>query len=51
MTRYFPEAVAAVLANFPARAVIDGEIVIADTAGKRLDSEALQQRIHPPTAG
>jgi ATP-dependent DNA ligase len=47
MTRYFPEVVAAVLANFPPRAVIDGEIVVADTAGNRLDFEALQQRIHP----
>src|ERR687895_635385 len=47
MTRYFPEVVAAVLANFPPRAVIDGEIVIADTAANRLDFEALQQRIHP----
>jgi ATP-dependent DNA ligase len=47
MTRYFPELVAAVLANFPDRAVIDGEIVIADTAANRLDFEALQQRIHP----
>lgn len=47
MTRYFPELVAAVLDNFPPRAVIDGEIVIADTAANRLDFEALQQRIHP----
>src|SRR5512146_397225 len=47
MTRYFPEVVAAVLANFPPRAVIDGEIVIADTARNTLDFEALQQRIHP----
>jgi ATP-dependent DNA ligase len=47
MTRYFPEIVAAVLANFPPRAVIDGEVVIADTAANRLDFEALQQRIHP----
>jgi ATP-dependent DNA ligase len=47
MTRYFPEVVAAVLANFPARAVIDGEIVLADTARNTLDFEALQQRIHP----
>ncbi|HZN77017.1 MAG TPA: ATP-dependent DNA ligase [Micromonosporaceae bacterium] len=47
MTRYFPEVVAAVLANFPPRAVIDGEIVIADTTRNRLDFEALQQRIHP----
>ena len=47
MTRYFPELVAAVQANFPDRAVIDGEIVVADTARNRLDFEALQQRIHP----
>jgi ATP-dependent DNA ligase len=47
MTRYFPEVVAAVLANFPARAVIDGEIIVADTARNTLDFEALQQRIHP----
>jgi ATP-dependent DNA ligase len=47
MTRYFPEVVAAVLANFPSRAVIDGEIVIADQEHNTLDFEALQQRIHP----
>lgn len=47
MTRYFPEVVEAVLANFPARAVIDGEIVVADTERNTLDFEALQQRIHP----
>ncbi|MFI5931067.1 ATP-dependent DNA ligase [Actinoplanes sp. NPDC051494] len=47
MTRYFPEVVAAVLANFPDRAVIDGEIIVADTARNTLDFEALQQRIHP----
>ena len=47
MTRYFPEVVAAVLANFPERAVIDGEIIVADTARNSLDFEALQQRIHP----
>jgi ATP-dependent DNA ligase len=47
MTRYFPEVVAAVLANFPPRAVIDGEIVIADTERNTLDFELLQQRIHP----
>src|SRR3954453_11428847 len=45
MTRYFPEVVAAVKANFPERAVIDGEIVIAGRGG--LDFGALQQRIHP----
>ncbi len=47
MTRYFPEVVAAVLDNFPERSVIDGEIVVADTARNTLDFEALQQRIHP----
>ncbi len=45
MTRYFPEVVAAVKANFPERCVIDGEIVIA--ADRGLDFEALLQRIHP----
>src|SRR5918994_5863444 len=45
MTRYFPELVEAVRRNFPARAVIDGEIVIAGVGG--LDFWALQQRIHP----
>ncbi|MFC5949491.1 ATP-dependent DNA ligase [Pseudonocardia lutea] len=47
MTRYFPEVVEAVLANFPERAVVDGEIVVADTTRNTLDFEALQQRIHP----
>ncbi|GAA2903859.1 putative DNA ligase LigC [Actinoplanes cyaneus] len=47
MTRYFPEVVQAVLANFPERAVIDGEVIVADTERNTLDFEALQQRIHP----
>ncbi|MFG1604159.1 ATP-dependent DNA ligase [Actinoplanes sp. NPDC049265] len=47
MTRYFPEVVEAILANFPDRAVIDGEVIVADTARNTLDFEALQQRIHP----
>jgi ATP-dependent DNA ligase len=47
MTRYFPEVVDAIRANFPERAVIDGEIIVADTARNTLDFEALQQRIHP----
>ena len=45
MTRYFPEVVEAVLANFPLRAVIDGEIVIVDREHNTLDFEILQQRI------
>jgi len=47
MTRYFPEVVAALLANLPERCVIDGEIVIPDADDRRLDFEALLQRIHP----
>src|SRR5687768_16885557 len=47
MTRYFPEVVEAVRANFPERAVIDGEIILIGESGDRLDFEALQQRIHP----
>jgi ATP-dependent DNA ligase len=47
MTRYFPELVAAVLAELPSRCVIDGEVVVPDAAGQRLDFEALQLRIHP----
>jgi ATP-dependent DNA ligase len=47
MTRYFPEVVAAIQANLPERSVVDGEIVIPDHEGRRLDFEALLQRIHP----
>src|SRR5580700_1567746 len=47
MTRYFPELVEAVLAELPPRSVIDGEIVVPDASGRRLDFEALQLRIHP----
>jgi ATP-dependent DNA ligase len=47
MTRYFPELVTAFQANLPPRCVIDGEIVIPDAAGRRLDFEALLQRVHP----
>jgi len=47
MTRYFPELVAAIKAELPERCVIDGEIVVPDAAGVRLDFDALQLRIHP----
>jgi len=47
MTRYFPELVAAVAEQFPRRCVIDGEIVVPGQDGRRLDFEALLQRIHP----
>jgi len=45
LTRYFPELVAAVLAELPQRCVVDGEIVIATDHG--LDFDALQLRLHP----
>jgi ATP-dependent DNA ligase len=47
LTRYFPELVEAAMATLPDRCVLDGEIVIPDAEGKRLDFEALLQRIHP----
>jgi ATP-dependent DNA ligase len=47
MTRYFPELVTEVVGQLPERCVIDGEIVIPDGEGARLDFEALLQRIHP----
>jgi ATP-dependent DNA ligase len=43
--RYFPELRAPLLAQLPARCVLDGELVIAAANG--LDFEALQQRLHP----
>ena len=45
MTRYFPEVVEAVKANFPERCVLDGELIVV--VGDRLEFEVLQQRIHP----
>src|SRR3984893_4325488 len=47
MTRYFPELVGAFLANLPPRCGVDGEVILVDATGNRLDFEALQQRIHP----
>src|ERR1700723_2963636 len=47
MTRYFPELVESLLANLPDRCVIDGEIVIPDADARKLDFEALLQRIPP----
>lgn len=47
MTRYFPEVVEALRQYLPERCVLDGEIVYIDPAGKGLDFEVLQQRIHP----
>ena len=45
LDRYFPELRPPLLAQLPARCVLDGELVIARE--KALDFEALQQRIHP----
>ncbi|MFD8289881.1 ATP-dependent DNA ligase [Streptomyces lavendulae] len=45
LTRYFPELVAALKENLPARCVVDGEIVIVQ--GGRLDFDRLTERIHP----
>jgi len=45
LNRYFPELLEPLLAQLPARCVLDGEIVIAGSAG--LDFESLQLRIHP----
>ncbi len=47
LTRYFPELVEAAARILPQRCVLDGEIVIPDADGRRLDFEALLQRIHP----
>jgi ATP-dependent DNA ligase len=47
LTRYFPELVTAVKAHLPGRCVVDGEIVVPDAAGRRLDFDALLLRIHP----
>ena len=45
LERYFPELVPAVKDYLPKRAVVDGEVVIADNRG--LDFESLLLRIHP----
>ncbi len=47
MARYFPEVVEAVRANVPERCVLDGEIVVPDPSGRRLEFETLQLRLHP----
>jgi len=45
LNRYFPELLDTLRSQLPPRCVLDGEIVIAKTAG--LDFEALQLRLHP----
>ena len=49
LTRYFPELVEAFARLLPEPCLLDGEIVVAtgDGAGRRLQWEALSQRIHP----
>jgi ATP-dependent DNA ligase len=43
--RYFPELLASLRSQLPARCVLDGEIVVASDGA--LDFDALQLRIHP----
>jgi ATP-dependent DNA ligase len=45
LNRYFPELLEPLRSQLPARAVLDGEVVVAKDGG--LDFEALQLRIHP----
>jgi ATP-dependent DNA ligase len=45
LNRYFPDLLEPLMAQLPARCVLDGEVVIASAAG--LDFDALQLRIHP----
>src|SRR5262249_22018654 len=45
LSRYFPELLGPLKSELPARAVLDGEIVIVKNDG--LDFEALQLRLHP----
>lgn len=45
LTVYFPEVVAAILANTPERCVLDGELIVVN--GDRLDFVRLTERIHP----
>src|SRR5512133_2365463 len=45
LNRYFPDLIAALLAQLPKRCVLDGESVIATKDG--LDFDALQLRLHP----
>lgn len=45
LARYFPELLEPLAEQLPARAILDGEIVLRQ--GDRLDFEALQLRLHP----
>lgn len=45
LNRYFPEVEQALLAQLPARCVLDGELVVP--VGTALDFDAIQMRLHP----
>ena len=45
LNRYFPELIEPLTSQLPARAVLDGEVVVARDGA--LDFEALQLRVHP----
>src|SRR5882724_6927058 len=45
LNRYFPDLIAPLCAQLPARCVLDGEIVVAKN--DRLEFEELQLRLHP----
>jgi len=45
LNRYFPELLEPIREQLPERCVVDGEIVVAGDG--RLDSDALQMRVHP----
>jgi ATP-dependent DNA ligase len=45
LNRYFPELLEPLKRALPARAVVDGEVVVA--VGGRLEFDALQMRVHP----
>jgi len=50
LSRYFPEVVAAIQEQLPARCVLDGEVFVAlrdENGVDRLEFETLQERIHP----
>jgi len=50
LSRYFPEVVAAMQEQLPARCVLDGEVFVAlrdENGVDRLEFETLQERIHP----
>ncbi|MBD7994030.1 ATP-dependent DNA ligase [Arthrobacter sp. Sa2CUA1] len=47
MNRYFPELITAFRDGLPEKCVVDGEIILVNAEGTRLDFEQLQQRIHP----